>query len=100
MIYHPTKATPISDALPVLVAETLPNGVRVVTVPCADWDAVSRLPPAVAFEGREYGRTGWDSDRRVAFYRTDARLASPFVRRREWQVLNEDLDAMEAEIED
>jgi len=62
----------------VIRAETLPDGVRVLVVPCGDYE---RMPQAVEHGGRLYGRTGWDSDRMVAFYRTDAAVARPSKQR-------------------
>jgi len=55
-----------------LDAET---GLRCIIAPCADYQELKRLPSAVIFEGRLYGRTGWNSDRHVAYYRTDAPVA-------------------------
>ena len=65
------------DAVPVLEAQTLPNGVQVLLVPCGDYDAMRHLPGAVVYKGRRYGKTGWNSDSFVAYYRTDAALARP-----------------------
>jgi hypothetical protein len=43
---------------------------------CADYTAWSALPPAVTFEGRSYGRTGWNSDRCIACYSTQKPVAT------------------------
>ena len=63
------------NALPIIEAQTLPNGVKVLLVPCIDYDALRALPAAVAFEGVKFGRTGWNSDSHVAYYRNDALIA-------------------------
>lgn len=42
---------------------------------CADYDNFRQLPGAVAFEGRRYGRTGWNSDSNQAYYKANAALA-------------------------
>jgi hypothetical protein len=64
------------DAVRVLGRETLPNGVQVLTVPCSEaYETFKTLPVALDFEGARYGKTGFNSDARVAYYRTDAALA-------------------------
>ncbi len=65
------------DAVTVLEAQLLPDGVRVLLVPCNQVDDMRALPKAVTFEGRRYGKTGWNSDSLVAYYRDDARFAVP-----------------------
>ena len=35
------------------------------------WDDVKKLPKGILFEEKEYGYSAWDSDRMVAYYRTD-----------------------------
>ena len=70
------RAKPI-DMLTIRSAETLPNGVGVVMLDCANSDELARLPKAIEVDGVRYGRTGWNSDHCVAYYRTDAQLAKP-----------------------
>jgi len=64
------------DAIPV-VDETCIDGVTVIETPCPDADAFAALPTAVSWGGRTLGRTGWNSDRGRAYYRSDARIAMP-----------------------
>lgn len=64
------------EAVAVLALETLPNGVKVVTTPCADYQALAALPQAIELEGARYGRTGWNSDRKIAYFRSDATFAT------------------------
>jgi hypothetical protein len=68
------KAFPITNALTVLVAYPM-DGHYWLEVPCEDYDALKALPHALAFEGRTYGRTGWDSDKRRAYYSTRQSVA-------------------------
>jgi len=70
-----TKKAKAIDAITILTAGTLPDGVKYLEAACADYDAYSALPQAVECDGRVYGKTGWDSDKCLAFYRTDARIA-------------------------
>lgn len=63
------------DTLPLRSHGTLPDGVRFIEVDVTDHVAFTALPKAVEFDGRLYARTGWDSDRCVAFFRTDAAMA-------------------------
>jgi hypothetical protein len=70
-------ATAINDALTVLELVTLPDGVTVATVPCQDYDAKRRLPKAIRLGSSVLGCSGWNSDRCVAYFRTDCLVAVP-----------------------
>lgn len=48
--------------------------VEILIVPLAG-KRFSALPSVVVFDRRFYGRTGWNSDKRIAYYRSDAPLA-------------------------
>jgi hypothetical protein len=67
-------ATPVQNAIKVIDAGCI-EGTHYVTVPCEDYDAFRALPDAVTFEGRTLGKTGWNSDRGVGYYQSNARLA-------------------------
>ena len=71
------NAKPINDALTVLELVTLPDGVTVATVPCQDYDAKRRLPKAIRLGSSVLGCSGWNSDRCVAYFRTDCLVAVP-----------------------
>jgi len=71
------NATAINDALTVLELVTLPDGVTVATVPCADYAAKRALPAAIRLGSSVLGCSGWNSDRFVAYYRTDCLVAVP-----------------------
>lgn len=64
-------------ALSVVAAETLPNGVKVAIIPCENYANLKSLPQAIDYDGLRYGRTGWNSDRCIAYYRTDCKVAYP-----------------------
>ena len=68
-------ANRFADAVRVLGFELLPDGVSVVTVPCIDGQAFCRLPDAISFDDKCYGKSGWNSDRNIAYYRTDIQVA-------------------------
>jgi len=55
--------------------ETLPNGVNVIILPLGEGVTFSKLPQVISYEGRLYGKTGWNSDRQVCYYRDDAHIA-------------------------
>lgn len=70
-----------------MLATTIPNTFKVLTLypfegywrlelACEDYDALTRLPDAVECEGRRFGRTGWNSDRGVAYYSTRQAFAT------------------------
>ncbi len=62
------------DAVAVLAKDTIGNTV-ILTVTCRDYDHYKQLPQAVAFDGKTFGLTGWNSDRCIACYRSDAGIA-------------------------
>ena len=68
------------NAVTVLSAEELPDGVKVLLVPCSDYEEFKSLPHAVQRNGEYYGRTGWNSDRHVAYFRNDSEIALHAVR--------------------
>tara|TARA_R110000824_G_scaffold216002_1_gene402610 strand:- start:322 stop:543 length:222 start_codon:yes stop_codon:yes gene_type:complete len=69
------QAKPLHNAVNVKSAEILPNGVKVVTLDCADWMDFVRTPNAINYDGQTYGCSGWNSDSCVAYYRTDKKVA-------------------------
>lgn len=44
-------------------------------VPCADYDALVMLSTVLSYNGLLYGRTGWNSDRCVAYYQSGVTIA-------------------------
>jgi len=68
------------EAVTVLAVEKLPDGVIVLIVPCGSYDEYRNLPHVVSREGAYYGRTGWNSDRGIAYFRDDAEFAVKAVR--------------------
>lgn len=69
-------ASPVTNMIPVQAVETLPNGVGVLTVKCDDYDQFAALPPAVRYLDTMHGKSGWNSDSHVAYFRTDVALAT------------------------
>lgn len=64
-------ASPRPDLMPVLMIEELPDGVKVAIISCSDYDAFSALPGGLEIGRDTYGKSGWNSDKNVAYYRTD-----------------------------
>ncbi len=69
------QARTLTDLVPLTSIEYLSNGVQVLLVPCPDHRAYQGLPKAMSYHGQSYGLTGWNSDRCVAYYRSDALMA-------------------------
>ena len=63
------------DAVVLQRVELLPNGVSVLIIPCAGYDELKKLPAVLKYRGARFGRTGWNSDSLVAYYRSDAIIA-------------------------
>jgi hypothetical protein len=60
---------------------TLPDGVKFIEVCCQDSDAYCNLPDCILGVFNEnkpvhtYGKTGWNSDRNIAYYKSNAPYA-------------------------
>jgi len=46
----------------------------IATTTCENFNAYLDLPDAVEVEGKVLGKTGWNSDNNVAYFRSDAKL--------------------------
>jgi hypothetical protein len=51
------------------------EGDSIIEVRCPNYETFSGLPSVLEFEGRLHGRTGWNSDRGLACYKTSAPIA-------------------------
>ena len=51
--------------------EYLPDGVTVAVVSCLDHSEFKVLPCAIEYNGNGFALSGWNSDRFIAYYRTD-----------------------------
>lgn len=67
-------ATPVTDAIRILAVEKC-DGTTFLTIDCRDWDVMRGLPKLVSFDGRVFGKTGWNSDRGIAYYSDAVRIA-------------------------
>ena len=50
------------------------RGLTVATTPCQDFNMYLDLPDAIEVSGKVLGKTGWNSDKNLAYFRDDARL--------------------------
>ena len=71
----PRTAQGLGDAVSIYMACVLPDGVGYLELPCVDYDDLKTLPHAVLYMGQTYVRTGWDSDRCVACFKTNREVA-------------------------
>lgn len=62
-------------AVTVAAVEVLPNGVKAAMVQVDSAKDYLKQPKAIEIDGVVYGKTGWNSDSMVAYYRTDAVVA-------------------------
>tara|TARA_Y100000114_G_scaffold111054_1_gene104806 strand:- start:369 stop:590 length:222 start_codon:yes stop_codon:yes gene_type:complete len=69
------KAQAIKNAINIIRVETLPNGVKVIITECVDHKDFKRLPKAVSLNGETFGLTGWNSDKFIAYFRSDKLVA-------------------------
>lgn len=67
-------ATPIASIE--VIEQQFYEGIGFIKVPCHDFAEFRRLPAAINFEGKAYGKSGWNSDHNVAYYRTDKPFAT------------------------
>lgn len=78
------EATPIPHAVEIAQAYDY-EGVGFLYVDIAPDDpygAFKRLPAGVTFQGRTYGKSGFDSDKNMAYYRTDHPVAVALPKRK------------------
>jgi hypothetical protein len=67
-------ATPVKGVT-IQSHETLPDDVKVIHTSVGDYTEYKQLPKVVWYDDCLYGKTGWNSDRMVAYYRTDSHVA-------------------------
>ena len=65
------EAHVVQNMVAVTSIETLPDGVAVATLPCAGYEDWKRLPSAISYGSFNFALSGWNSDRCIAYYRTD-----------------------------
>lgn len=70
-----THATAIPQTYKVLGSGTLPDGEAYIHIDCRDYSAFTALPDGMEFDGKTYGKTGWNSDTGLAYYKAGAPLA-------------------------
>jgi hypothetical protein len=70
-------ATPVQGAITVEYAGGIGGAFHLAVAIDSDdpYRSFKKLPDAVEYEGRVYGKTGYDSDRNRAYYSTGARIA-------------------------
>lgn len=71
------QAKTIPGAVSVIAIEALPCGARCLITYCEGYEGWRRLPRAVTIGGQVFGRSAWNSDRNLAYYRTDRVVAVP-----------------------
>jgi hypothetical protein len=76
-----TIATIVRNTINVQSIEVLPDGDTCATLACDDYEMYRTLPPLLALaNGVRVARTGWNSDKLVAYYKSShwavARVAS------------------------
>lgn len=69
------KANQVKDAIPVESIEILPNGITCLITSCKDYDHYATLPCVVNFDGKLFGKTGWNSDTNKACYKSHTSVA-------------------------
>ncbi len=68
------KAQVVEGAI-VITAHHVIDGEVVIETTCRDYDHYKSLPDVVSFEGTVCGKTGWNSDREYACYKSGAKVA-------------------------
>ena len=70
-------AYPIIDSMPVQTFYTMPDGVSVVEMHVGSYAEFCGMPAAIRMDGKTYGKSGWNSDVNVVYYRSDKVFARP-----------------------
>lgn len=68
------KATIVPGAI-VITSSARIEGELVLETTCRDYDHYKSLPDVVSYSGEMCGKTGWNSDRQYACYKSGARIA-------------------------
>jgi len=75
LVENPHKATPIAGSVSVISDYHL-DGHWHIEVPCPDdYDTFKALPSGLLYQGRTYGKSGFNSDRHIAYYNTRTQFA-------------------------
>lgn len=68
------KVTPRADLIRV-ISYFVTDGQEIISVDCEDFTEYKSLPHVVEFEGQILGKTGWNSDKNQAYYKSNILLA-------------------------
>lgn len=68
------KAKARYDAV-VIMQEYVIEGDHILHVRCEGYNDFARLPQAVEFQGKLFGKSGWNSDNNEAFYKDSLTVA-------------------------
>lgn len=63
------------NQIPILYEERR-GSLIVLMLRCANYLEFKRLPDSVQYHNQVFGKTGWNSDRGVAYFRNDVKLVS------------------------
>ena len=55
--------------------DILLDGTQIAETMCLDYPDFRRLPSFIRLDGIVLGKSGWNSDRQVAYYRSDVKKA-------------------------
>lgn len=69
------NANPAKNAIKIDLVEKFPNGITCLITTCGDYDYYASLPCVIEFEGRLFGKTGWNSDTNNACYKSHTSVA-------------------------
>jgi hypothetical protein len=77
MFYNTSTQLPrldvVKDALTAHIVG-VQDGVHYAVVDCRNYIDYMRLPSVVSYNGRMMGKTGWNSDKNVAYYQSTANV--------------------------
>jgi len=68
------EATPVQNQVSVKEVGVLPDGVKFLTIGL--YDDYIKMPIALEYEGVQYGRTGWNSDKYEVYYKDSKKTAT------------------------
>ena len=69
------RALVVQNSISIKNWHILPDGVHVVEIECLNAKDFMKLPAGITYSGRTLGKTGWNSDNRVCYYRSDKEIA-------------------------
>jgi hypothetical protein len=69
------RLIPTNDLVAIQIIEQ--DGITWASTNCRDYDVFAALPQTVMLNGKRLGKSGWNSDRGIAYYKSNSTFLIP-----------------------